>query len=151
MKVKLLTMEGKFKQAINVCKEILKLNKSDNTGVRYFLMAIYSYLEDEANLLKLYKEFSEENLEMLIPLFILYYKLDNDKKAKEYLERINKANPNFLKLFTGTLKDNENILNGYYSKGDSSEVLMYINNYTFLLVSVPLLNVYVLENSKKKK
>ena len=146
-----LIADGKAKQARDVCKEILKLNENDNTGARYLLMAIYAFLEEENDMLKLYKKYPEENLEMLFPLFILYYKQGDDKKAKEYLDRINKANPDFIKFFKGTMKENTKVPKGYYSKGDSSEVIMYFRQYDFLVETIPTIDYYILENSKKKK
>ncbi len=150
-KANLLCVDGKIKQARDVCKEILKLNKNDNTGARYLLMATYAYLEEEHEMLKLYQKYEEENLEMLFPLFALYYKLGNDDKANDYLERIMKANPSFLKLFKGTLKVNCNIPESYYQNGDSSEVIMYIRHYSFLVLTMSTLSDYVLENTKKKR
>ena len=150
-KVRYLILDGKIKQARDGCKEILRLNESDNTGARYLLMAIYAYLEEEDDMLRLYEGYPEENLEMLLPLFILYYKQGNNKKAKEYLERINKANPDFIKFFKGTMKENKNVFDGYYSKGDSSEVIMYFEQYDFLLDTVPTIDYYILEINKKKK
>ena len=114
-------------------------------------MAIYAFLEEENDMLKLFKKYPEEQLEMLFPLFILYYKQGNDKKAKEYLDRINKANPDFIKFFKGTMKENTKVPEGYYSKGDSSEVIMYFKNYDFLVETIPTIDYYILENSKKKK
>lgn len=146
-----LIMDGKIKKARDVCREIIKLNEHDNTGARYLLMAIYAILEEEKDMLKLYKKYPEEDLEMLVPLFILYYKQDNSKKAKEYLDRINKANPDFIKFFKGTMKENKDVPEGYYSKGDSSEVMMYFMQYDFLLATMPTLDYYILANSKKKK
>ena len=145
-----LSIEGKIKQARDVCKEILRLNNNDNTGIRYLLMAIYAFLEDENEMLKLYKKYKEEHLEMLFPLFVLYYKKGDDKKALEYLNRINKTNPNFIKFFKGNIKMENNIPDGYYSKGDSSEVYNCLGTCEFLLDTVPALGHYVLENSKKK-
>lgn len=146
-----LILDCKIKQARDVCKEILKLNENDNTGARYLLMAIYAFLEEENDMLKLYKKYPEENLEMLFPLFILYYKQGDDKKAKEYLDRINKANPDFIKFFKGAMKENTKVPDGYYSKGDSSEVIMYFRQYDFLVGTIPTIDYYILENSKKKK
>ena len=123
MKASNLAMEGKFRQAKDVCLEILKL----------------------------YKKYHEENLEMLFPLLVLYYKLGNYDEANKYLTRINKANPHFLKFFKGTMKINKDIEHGYYQHGDSSEVFMCLNNFAFLLSSVPALHEYILENSKKTK
>lgn len=66
---------GKIKQERDICKEILKLNKNDNLGARYLLIAIYEFLEDE-----IHKKRPEEYLQMLFPLFALYYKNSNDEK-----------------------------------------------------------------------
>ena len=74
-----------------------------------------------------------------------------DKEAKELLERINKANPHFIKFFKGTIKRNEDIPDGHYSKGDSSEVIMYFEQYDFLVMTLPSIHEFVLENSKKSK
>lgn len=149
IKAQYLTIDGKIKQARDICLEILKLNASDNMGARYMLMAIYAFLEEKNDLLKLYKKYPEENLGMLIPLFILFYKLSNENKSKEYLDRINKANSNFIKFFDGTMKENKDVVNDYYTIGDVSEVTMYFNEYDFLFESVPNIKYYILENSKK--
>lgn len=114
-------------------------------------MAIYATLEEEKELLKLYQKYPEENLEMLFPLFALYYKIGNEEKAKEYLKRVDKCNPNLAKFFYGNMKDNEEALKGYYSRGDSSEVMMYLICYDFLLITMPKLHEYILDNLKKKK
>ena len=110
-----------------------------------------AYLEEEKEMLKLYKKYPEEALETLFPQFALYYKLGKDKEAKELLEKINKANPHFIKFFNGTIKRNEDISYGYYSKGDSSEVIMYFEQYNFLVMTLPSIHEFVLENSKKSK
>lgn len=146
-----LIADGKAKQARDICLEILRLNNNDNTGARYLLMAIYAYLEDEKEMLKLYKKYPEEALEMLFPQFVLYYKLGKDKEAKEFLERINKANPHFIKFFKGTIKRNEDIPYRHYSKGDLSEVIMYFEQYDFLVLTLPKIHEFILENCKKQK
>ena len=151
VKAEYLLEEGKLHQAESICKEVLRLNKNDNMGVRYLLMAIFATLEEENNMLKLYKKYPEENLEMLFPLFALYYKIGNDKKAKEYLNRINKCNSNFVKLFNGTIKESNKVDPGYYSRGDSSEIFMYLERYTYLLITMPRIYEYVIEKSMKNK
>ena len=67
-----LAQDGKYKLAIELCKEILELNNSDNTGIRYLLMALYACMEDEKSMLSLYEKYQENHLEMLFPLMILY-------------------------------------------------------------------------------
>lgn len=150
-KAEYLLEEGKMHQAESVCKEVLRLNENDNMGARYLLMAIFATLEEENDMLKLYKKYPEEDLEMIFPLFALYYKIGNDKKAKEYLNRINKCNANFVKFFNGTIKESEKVSPGYYGRGDSSEVFMYMNRYDYLLVTMPRLHEYVIENLIKNK
>ena len=150
-KVEYLLEEGKLRQAANVCKEVLRLNENDNLGARYLLMAIYATLEEEKDMLDLYKKYPEEDLEMLFPLFAIYYKIGNDKKAKDYLNRIDKCNSNFVKYFKGTIKPSEKINHGYYSRGDSSEIFMYLSRYDYLLITMPRLHEYVIENLIKNK
>lgn len=142
-------IEGKMKRARDICKEILRLNEHDNLGARYLLMAIYACLEEEGDMLKLYKKYQEDSLEMLLPLYILYFKRDNQKRAQMYLDKVSKANPNFVKYFKGTMKVNSDIIPGYYSIGDSSEIMMYIEQYGFVLASVPTIGKYIIKNSKK--
>lgn len=150
-KAEYLLEEGKISQAENVCREVLRLNENDNMGARYLLMAIYATLEKENDMQKLYKKYPEEDLEMMFPLFALYYKLGNDKKAKKYLNRVDKCNSNFVKFFNGTIKESKNVSSGYYSRGDSSEIFMYLNRYDYLLITMPKLHEYVIENLMKKK
>lgn len=143
-----LITDGKIKQARDVCKEILRLNEDDNTGIRYLLMAIYAYFQEENDMIELYKKYPEESLEMLLPLFALYCKQENDENAKKYLNKINKANPYFIKFFQGTVKQNKDMLKGYYTKGDLSEVIICFEEFDFLLNTIPNINYYILKNSK---
>lgn len=149
-KAEYLLEEGKLHQAESICKEVLRLNKNDNIGVRYLLMAIYAVLEDEKAIMSLYKKYPEETFEMIFPIFALYYKLGNNKKAKEYLNRVNKCNSNFVKLLNGTIKESEKVEPGYYSRGDSSEIFMYLERYGYLMITMPRLHEYVIEKLIKK-
>lgn len=146
-----LAVGGKYKLAIDTSKEVLRLNSSDNTGIRYLLMALYAMLEDEKELISLSKKFPENNLSMLFPTMILYYKKGEYEKAREYLVKINELNPNLVKILKGKLKANPNEIDGYYRVGDSSEVFMYFEDYMFLLLATPSLGEFVLKYSKPKK
>ena len=151
-KARNLSNEGKYKKAIDVCKEILRLNENDNTGARYLLMALYAVIEDEKAILDLYKKYNEEiNLEMLFPLFVLYYKKEDDGNAKKYLDMINKNNKHFIKFFKETIKLEEDSMPGYYSRGNASEVLMYMREYFFLVCTLSNIDDYIIENTKKSK
>lgn len=150
LKASYLLEVGEIESAENVCKEILKLNENDNTGSRYLLMGIYAILTKEQDLLKLSKKYSENALEVLFPLFALYYNLDNTKKAKEYLKKINESNSHFIKYFKGPLKPNKDVIQGCYVKGEVSEVIMYFSQYRFLIDTLPNLKEFVLENDNQK-
>ena len=91
-------------------------------------------------------------MEGLFPLYALYFKQGNDEKVQEYLTRINKANPHFVDFFKGKINiDEDELEEGYFTVGEESEVTMYIMNYIFLIVTMPTLSYYIVENSKKKK
>lgn len=143
--------EGKISLAKDVCKEILRLNESDNTGSRYFLSAIYAYLEDEKSLLKLYKKYPEQNLSMLVPLFVLYYKLGDDAKAKKYLNKANDVNPNLFKYYKATIKDDKIASYGCYAIGEPSEVFNFMENVSFLMDTIPYIGDFIFENIKISK
>ena len=147
LKAKTLAYAGRLTLAKETCQEMLRLNKNDNMGARYILMAIYANLEDEKSALKLYKSYPEEQLEMLFPFLALYYKLGDDTKAKMYLDKINKANPNFIRYFKHKIK-RDNAPVDFYSKGSASEVLMYFDEYDFLTNTMPALEEFVLNNSQ---
>ena len=49
------------------------------------------------------------------------------------------------------IKINEDIPYRHYSKGDSSEVIMYFEQYDFLVMTLPRIHEFILENSKKSK
>lgn len=138
--------DGKYKLGRDVCKEILRLNQNDNMGARYLLMATYAILEEEQSMLKLFKNYKENGLEMLFPLMVLYYKQENYVKAKEYLSKIKKNNPEFVKFFKGTIKEDNEVLSGYYQKGTASEVLMYFDDYDFFVDTLPNISDFILNN-----
>lgn len=112
-------------------------------------MALLACLEEESEMLKFYKKYPEESLEMLFPLFALYYKMGNDKKAKSYLNKINKVNKYFIKYFNDTLEQAYDAPKGYYLLGKPSEIFMYFNNYEFLINTIPAIDTITYLNTVK--
>ena len=55
------------------------------------------------------------------------------ERISEYIKESGKVNP------------------GYYSRGDSSEIFMYLERYGYLLITMPRLHEYVIENLMKNK
>ncbi len=89
----MLYANGMIHLAIDEANEMLRLCESDNPGVRYPLMHLYAYLEDEMHALALHKKYDEyDETQMLLPLAILYYKLGQFDKAEGYLKRLSAAN-----------------------------------------------------------
>lgn len=84
---------GMIRCAINEGERMLKLCEGDNLGVRYQLMHLYAYIEDEMHALALHKKYGgDEETQMLLPLAILYYKQNQFDKAEDYVNRLAKTN-----------------------------------------------------------
>ena len=91
-----------LRKAIAVGKEILKLNCSDNLGVRYTLMHLYVYMEDEYNALKLMRQFKgDESAGFQLPLALLYFQEGKSEEAKGVLKRLSAT----YRRFRSFLKD----------------------------------------------
>lgn len=98
---------GMVRKAQAEAEDIIRLNENDNMGVRHRLMHIYAALEDEESALKLVERFGVDyEVEMLMGLSILYFKLDDIKKAKKYLIKATKTNE-FVYEFIENLKEDE--------------------------------------------
>ena len=90
----------RMNQAAFACKEMLKLDESDELGVRHYLMHIYAWLEDEESAEKLHKNFSEDwSVHFNLPLCLMYYKIGKENIAKNILEKISKSNKDTKKFF----------------------------------------------------
>ena len=93
---------GMMRRAIDEGQRLLALCENDNLGVRYQLMHLYAYMEDELHALAIHKQFdSYEETQMLLPLAVLYYKLNQFDRAGAYLNRlaaVNKDTKKFLRL-----------------------------------------------------
>lgn len=91
---------GKIKVAIKECQNILSLNYRDNLGIRSRLMHLYACLEDETRALALHRRFdNSDESNMLLPLSVLYYKLNNLDEAEKYLKRLADVNPDTESFF----------------------------------------------------
>lgn len=93
---------GMLRQAIHAGERMLELCEGHNLGVRYQLMHLYVQMEDEMHALALHKKYdSYEETQMLLPLAVLYYKLNQFDRAGAYLNRlaaVNKDTKKFLRL-----------------------------------------------------
>lgn len=99
---------GKFKAAIRTGVKMIRLNKNDNLGVRYDLIALHAFMEDLKSAEELFEAYGcEESTSMLLPLVLLYYKVDDYTKARKYLKRLVKINPDFKKALMEELTEEE--------------------------------------------
>lgn len=125
-----------FRVAAKECEDMLRLCENDNLGIRYRLMHIYSYLEDESAALNLLKKYEEEKSTMfLLPLSMLYYKLGDLKKSAIYLKELKRVNKDTLKFFQ------------IYVSGDKDECIDNINPFGYRPFSIDEFVVELSENN----
>ena len=134
---------GMIRRAIDEGEELLTLCENDNLGVRYQLMHLYAYMEDELHVLALHKRYdSYEETQMLLPLAVLYYKLNQFDRAKDYVKRMAVVNKDTKKFFRAAAGNN---LDQYLVNMDPygyrpftiDELLADLMGYPYLFESVP--------------
>ena len=135
--IRLLMDLGKFRKAIRECEDILQLCEGDNMGVRYLLISLYAFFEDELNVIRLHKRYEEEaSAQMLLPIIALYYKLDDYKKAEAYLKKLKKVNDELEDVFCDAEDIDENlddvIESGMYRYGSKEEIMVAMTDAMFL-------------------
>ena len=139
--VRWMIMCGMYGHAKTECEELLRLCENDNMGMRYILMHLYAYFEEEASALALHRQYgSNDETEMLLPLSILYYKRGDYIKATRYLKRLAKVNKDlkrFLKLVqTGREEDFEGFeMDGGFRPDTMEELMVELHENDFLFTS----------------
>lgn len=134
---------GMMRRAIDEGQRLLALCENDNLGVRYQLMHLYAYMEDELHALALHKQFdSYEETQMLLPLAVLYYKLNQFDKAEDYIKRLAKVNKDTKKFLRAAahdqLDDYIDEMNPYgYQPFTMEELLDELMKSSYLFDSVP--------------
>lgn len=132
-----LVQMGKFRKAMKEAEDLLVLSENDNLGVRYTLISLYALYEDEVNALKLYKKYKEDTTQMLLPIIVMYYKMDNYKRAETYLKKLNGANRELVDFFCqeGELDEEEMfdiVDSGMYAPYTKEEVMIAISQTPYL-------------------
>ena len=134
---------GMMHRAIDEGQRLLELCENDNLGVRYQLMHLYAYTEDEMHALALHKQFdSYEETQMLLPLAVLYYKLNQFDKAEDYIKRLSAVNKDAKKFLRAAaqdrLEDYFDQLNPFgYQPFTMEELLEELMRSSYLFDSVP--------------
>ena len=157
--IQALIQTGRINLAKKECEELLRLCEMDNLGVRYTLMHIFAYLEDEEGAKGLLARYSDESsLLMLLPLSLLYYKLNDFAKAEMYLKQVAKDNKNAKEFFSTILENGTEHYLGMeldsYILGSMDEFVVAVNDHHFCYVTVtPFFEwaLHTLKGNRKKK
>ena len=133
---------GKLRAAAAEGRRMLELCEGDNLGIRFRLMHIYALLEEAEAAEKLFEKYgdNDESL-MLLPLTILYYKLNRPEKAAELLKRLASSNKDTKKFFSamvnGKLEQYFNAMSPYgYRPYSMDELMMSVADNDFLYCTV---------------
>ena len=146
---------GMIHRAIDEGTDMLRLCENDNLGIRYRLMHLYAYMEDELHAVALHKKFeANDDTQMLLPLSILYYKLGEEEQAADYLAQLSKCNKDTKKFLTDLAKGRlENILNmadDGYCPNTYEELQTELDENSFLFVSASGFPEWALEHLPKR-
>ena len=99
---------GMLIAAIRDAEEMIRLNKSDNMGIRMPLMSLYSLLLKETEAEALLEQFNQDGYVetgLFLPLSILYFRLGKLDRAKETLLQLNEANHDAKKFFRAVINN----------------------------------------------
>lgn len=159
-----LIVTRKFRKAATESEKMLQLCENDNLGIRYRLMHIYAYLEEETAAQRLYRQYEEENCTMfLLPLAVLYYKLDDLKTAAGYLKQLFQVNPEckiFFELQDVEPEKIEEAINasmdklaetGGYKPGSLEEFLVITQEEQYLYESEASFWIWAMRNSPAQR
>lgn len=159
-----LIVTRKFRKAAAESEKMLQLCENDNLGIRYRLMHIYAYLEEETAAQRLYRQYEEENCTMfLLPLAVLYYKLDDLKTAAGYLKQLFQVNPEckiFFALQDVEPEKIEEAINasmdklaetGGYKPGSLEEFLVITQEEQYLYESEASFWIWAMRNSPAQR
>jgi tetratricopeptide (TPR) repeat protein len=113
---------GQIDNAISEWEEMLKLNSSDNQGVRYDLLPHYLQLSRFDESRKLYDDFDELDFSVIFCWcqVLLYFVLDDLDAASKAATRAQKQNPHMRSYLTGTKRIPKNPP-GSYETGSLEE------------------------------
>ena len=146
---------GKLRAAAAEGRRMLELCENDNLGIRFRLMHIYALLEEEEAAEKLFERYGDNDASlMLLPMAVLYYKLNKPEKAVEYLNRLVSSNKDAKKFFTavknGKLEQHLETMSPYgYRPNTMDELIMAIVDNEFLYGNTTEFFIWVVAQLKQ--
>ena len=97
---------GMVRKAEELCEKMIHLSDNDNLGVRYRLMHLYAFFEEEEKALELYSRYEgDQETQMLLPLSVLYFKKGDWSTAEKYLKLLSKLNKDTGRFIKAVLED----------------------------------------------
>lgn len=145
---------GMMSLAAKEYEEMIRLSENDNLGVRYSLMHVYAFLEQEEPALELHKRYDGyEETQMLLPLSVLYFKRGDFDKAEDFLKRLCAANKDTKKFFRTIKKDKldhyvEELSSYGYQPFTIQELIVDLMENSFLFRMVPLYMEWAYEKTR---
>ena len=143
---------GMLRPAIREGKEILRLNESDNTGVRFQLILIYAFLGEEAALKKLLSKYKIDGIYEQLSNAVLYYAKGELDGAAEHIREIYKTVPDAKAFFKDMLYyiTSEDQIE-YYQKDDISELIMAGQENVRVFLALPDFSSWAAGECRRKK
>ena len=129
-----------IQQAIAVAKEMLKLNRNDNLGIRYHLLSLYVYSEDEFNarkLIKMYKN-EEDRCFFTMPMALLKFRQGKWDEAKAILEKVKSQYKGFQTFLKDAAEgrdafyDEDAYMTDMYQPFTRSELVTMVLDFSYL-------------------
>ena len=152
-----LVAAGMFRRAIDAGNRILHLCEGDNLGIRYEMMHLYAYLEEEKPMTRLHKAYDRRyETQMLLPLSILYFKRKEYEKSLQYLKKLAEINKD-AKTFIGAMASGR--IDEYiyrfspfgYTRNSMEELLYAMCENGYLYSSIPHYYKWAKEQLKIKR
>lgn len=135
---------GRYKEALEHCKEMEKLSKNDNLGVRFTLIGLNTMFEEFDKVQEIYNYYGDDRLFMSLPLAISYYNKADYRKCKSLLKKIDSYNHYIIDYITnenGRYNHIDEVFKNSdsYEFGTPEEVYFVFKDLSYLLATVPFL------------
>ena len=129
---------GKYEESANEFREMIELNPNDNQGVRYKLAAILLQLRKVEEYEELFQRFGEEASAMWLFTHAIYWFIKEgvSDKSKVALLNAHEENKHVIPFMIGE-KEFPEFMPDYYSMGDESEALIYLQETVMLWAETP--------------
>lgn len=119
-------MKGDYESSVEIYKEILKLNKNDNQGIRYKILPLFVLIDKYKDAEKLISTYDREISTLLLYSTALYhYKVGNEIGAASVLKQAFKANKYVPQYLLGMI-ETPRMLPDMYSYGSEEEAEVYM-------------------------